>query len=68
MQEKSYYNPITKYYDKQPSEKSIVWEAKFTRTNTINFNCLPPHQEQFLLQAQTSFGFKIPDAGIGKTF
>lgn len=65
MQEKSYYNDINKYYVANTTN-SVAWEAKFTRTGTINFNCLPPHQEQFLLEAERSFGFKIPDAGIGR--
>lgn len=65
MQEKSYYNDINKYYVENATN-SIAWEAKFSKTNTINFNCLPPHQEQFLLEAERSFGFKIPDTGIGR--
>lgn len=65
MIEKSYYASITKYYLRTAPD-TVVWEAKFTRGNTLNFNCLPPHQEEALLQSERAFGYKIPDAGLAK--
>lgn len=68
MTESSYYADLTKYYAEEALriKKSITWEAKFTRTSYLNFKCLPYHQEEFLLQSERSFGYKIPDTGIAK--
>jgi penicillin-binding protein-related factor A (putative recombinase) len=65
MTESSYYADITHYYKKHAT-CSIAWEAKFSRTHRIPFSDLPPHQEKFLLQAEETYGFKIPDNGIGQ--
>jgi len=66
--EKSYYTDLTKYYleESLKLQRSITWEAKFTRTNYLNFNCLPAHQEEFLLESERAYGYKIPDTGIAK--
>ena len=68
MTEKSYYADLTKYYilNSIRIENSIAWEAKFTRTNRINFNCLAPHQEEKLLAAERAYGEKLADVGIIK--
>jgi hypothetical protein len=65
MVEKDYYNSINKYYTANATN-SIAWEAKITKSNTMNFSCLAPHQEESLLVAERSFGYKIPDSGISK--
>lgn len=65
MVEKSYYNEINKHYVANATN-SIAWEAKITKTNTLNFNCLAPHQEQFLLESERSYGYKISDSGLMK--
>lgn len=68
MQEKDYYAELNKYYTKHAKEieKSIAWEAKFTRTNRLNFKCLAEHQEEKLLKAEMAYGEKIADAGLMK--
>lgn len=65
MTESSYYADLTKYYERT-SINSIAWEAKFSRNHRIPFSDLPAHQEKFLLQAEESYGFKIPDNGRGQ--
>lgn len=65
MTEKDFYAPVTKYYIKNAIKSGIV-ELKFTRTNRIPFDCLPPHQEENMLRAESSFGYKIPDSGLTK--
>lgn len=65
MTEKSFYPAIGKHYTKTAT-MTTPWEAKFTRSNYINFNALPPHQEEKLLQSERSLNYKIPDAGIGQ--
>lgn len=68
MTEKSYYADLTKYYISHAKEieKSIAWEAKFTRTNRLNFKCLSDHQEEKLLKAENAYGEKIADSGLMK--
>ena len=68
MTEKSYYNKLNKYYIEYSKVigKSIAWEAKFTRTNRLNFKCLAEHQEEKLLKAEIAYGEKIADAGLMK--
>ena len=68
MTEKSYYADLTKYYIEYAKEieKSIAWEAKFTRTNRLNFKCLAEHQEEKLLKSEMAYGEKIADAGLMK--
>lgn len=65
MTEKDYYAAFTKYYEKDALKtgRSNVWDAKFTRTNSIAFSCLSPHQEEKMVRAERAFGYKIPDAG-----
>ncbi|MBP9771436.1 MAG: hypothetical protein KBD16_00715 [Candidatus Pacebacteria bacterium] len=65
MEEKSFYSAISKYYEKTLGNSAAI-EAKFTRTNRLPFDCLAPHQEAFLLKAQETYCFKIPDNGIGQ--
>ena len=65
MTEKSFYPAIGKYYTKHATTTTL-WEAKFSRTNYINFKCLLPHQEEKLLQTERAFSYKIPDAGIAQ--
>lgn len=65
MTESSYYADLTKYYEKTATN-SIAWEAKFSRNHRIPFSDLPPHQEEYLLQAEEAYGFKIPDSGVGQ--
>lgn len=62
MTEKSYYAKITKYY-LQNATNSMAVELKFTRTDTLSFRCLPPHQEASLLESERVFGYKISDSG-----
>jgi penicillin-binding protein-related factor A (putative recombinase) len=63
--EKSYYSAIGKYYTKHATI-TTTWEAKFTRSKYINFKCLAPHQEEFLLQSERSLNLKIPDVGLSR--
>lgn len=65
MTEKSYYPDIGRYYEKHATN-TTTWEAKFTRTNYINFKALAAHQEQRLIQSERSYSYKIPDAGIAQ--
>lgn len=66
MTEKSYYSKLTKYYIAYSKniQRSISWEAKFSRSNRISFTALQPHQEEKLLLSQSAYGEKIADAGI----
>ena len=68
MTEKSYYTPLSAYYLKEAKriKQTIVWEAKFTHTDRLSFKCLAPHQEDWLLRAETGASFKIPDEGRGQ--
>lgn len=69
MTEKSYYLKLNKYYIKYAKEilhKSVAWEAKFTRTNYINFKCLAAHQEERLLEAEGVYGQKLADVGLAR--
>jgi len=68
MTEKSYYAKIIKHYLPNPtkSKQSLAIEVKITKTNVLNFKCLPSHQEEALLESERSFGHKIADAGRGK--
>lgn len=68
MTEKSYYAKLTKYYRLRAIAigQSIAWEAKFSRTNTISFKALAPHQELALLQAERAYGLKLADTGLAK--
>jgi hypothetical protein len=65
MLEKDYYSKLTKHYESHAVEiqRSIVWEAKRTRTHRLPFNSLEVHQETNLLDAETSHGYKISDSG-----
>lgn len=65
MTEKNYYNGLTKFYEKDAliTGRSSVWDAKFTRTNSLAFSCLSTHQEDRMVRAERAFGYKIPDAG-----
>lgn len=65
MTEKSYYADLNRYYiaHSRVIKNSIAWEAKFTRSQRLNFKCLAPHQEEFLLKAERAHGEKMPDAG-----
>lgn len=65
MTEKSYYSLISRYYTKN-ARNTIVWEAKFTRTNYILFSSLKAHQEEKLLEAERVLAHKEPDVGIAK--
>lgn len=66
MTEKSYYSKLTHYYTDHAKkiQRSISWEAKFTRSNRINFDALMPHQEEKLFRSTRVYGEKIADAGI----
>ena len=64
MLEKSYYRDITKYYERT-TKTTVVWEAKFTRSQRLPFDALAPHQEANLLQSEIVHGHKLPDSGIG---
>lgn len=65
MIESSYYADLTKYYERTTT-CSVAWESKFSRNHRIPFSDLPAHQEKFLLKAEESYGFKIPDNGRGQ--
>lgn len=62
MKEKDYYAPIKKYYT-QHAISSMAVEAKITKTNNLNFNCLMLHQEEGLLNAERCLAFKEADVG-----
>ena len=68
MTESSFYHRLTLHYAAQAiaRRRSIVWEAKFTRSNRIRFDALDTHQEIALLESETSHGYKIRDAGVFK--
>ena len=65
MTEKSYYAKITKYYN-AIADCSMAVELKITKGNTLSFKCLPPHQEEFLVQSGRTLGYKIDDTGRRK--
>lgn len=44
-------------------ERSINWEAKFSRINRIPFKSLAPHQEEKLLEGERGVAWKFPDTG-----
>lgn len=68
MTEKSYYTKLTKFYRSRAlaTGRTIVWEAKFTRTNVISFKALAPHQELSMLEAERAYGLKLADVGRAK--
>lgn len=68
MTEKSYYADLTKLYVARSLElkRTIVWEAKFTRSGRISYKALAPHQELSLLQAERAYGLKLADVGRAK--
>lgn len=71
MKEKSYYTDLNKFYVARARflQRSVVWEAKFTRTDSIPFSDLQPHQEEKMLEAERVYGYKIADIGrIKKPF
>ncbi len=68
MTEKSYYAKLNRYYLSYAlrEQRSVTWEAKFSRTHRIPFSDLPAHQEEKLLKSMRAYGQKIPDAGVMK--
>lgn len=64
-QEKDYYGLINQYYTKHAKE-TIAWEAKLTKTNSIPFKSLAPHQEEKLLKSERVFAYKYPDVGMAQ--
>lgn len=65
MTEKNYYTKLGHYYAKRAieDERTIVWEAKITKTGRLSFSALQPHQEEKMLEAERSLNHKIPDVG-----
>lgn len=68
MRERDYYPKLGKYYEVKARtlKRTIVWEAKLTKTKSISFSCLATHQEENMLQSERSLNHKIPDVGILK--
>lgn len=66
MKESSYYAKLTRYYTEYAKkiERSISWEAKFSRSHRISFTALQSHQEEKLIKSMRAYGEKIADAGI----
>lgn len=65
MKEKDYYASIAAYCKKN-WHGSFAIEIKIAKGNALPFSALLPHQEEAMLQAERSFIYKIPDAGIAK--
>lgn len=63
MREASFYARINAYYLTNVSN-SIAYDAKFTRSSSLPFSCLLPHQELKLLEAERILAYKITDNGI----
>lgn len=68
MKEKDFYTLIGGYYAREALrvKRTIVWEAKITKTDSLPYSCLLPHQEDKMLEAERSLNYKIPDVGIGR--
>lgn len=65
MKEKDYYTKLGHFYTKRALEmkRTIVWEAKITKTARLSYRSLAPHQEEKLLESERAFNHKIPDVG-----
>lgn len=65
MKEKDYYTKLGHFYTKRALEmhRTIVWEAKITKTARLAFSSLAEHQEEKLLESERAFNHKIPDVG-----
>jgi penicillin-binding protein-related factor A (putative recombinase) len=66
MDEKDYYGNITAYYTAHNDGRSIAWEAKITKKDSILYTALKPHQEEKLLKAERAYGEKIADVGYAQ--
>lgn len=47
-------------------QKSCTFDLKFTRTRSLPFSCLLPHQEEFMLRAERVLAWKERDVGLFK--
>lgn len=68
MKEKSYYAKIGHFYviRARQLKRTIVWEAKLSKKDSMPFSTLLPHQEEKMLESERSLNFKIPDVGKQK--
>lgn len=42
----------------------IAFECKYTKTDSLPFSAVKPHQERSLKQAETGLWWKLPDVGL----
>lgn len=65
MKEKDYYAKVVRHYTKKATQ-SMAIELKITKNDRLPWKALSPHQEEYMLQSERTFAFKIPDAGRGR--
>ena len=67
MREKDFQTKVTRWL--QHEGKTGAYELKLTKTGSLPFSALAPHQKQNLLNAKhSSIVFKIPDSGWTNPF
>ena len=69
MKREANFQTTFNHYLKSVHKKTGAFELKQTKTNSIAFDLVVPHQEQALLNVKNgTFVYKIPDMGFQNPF